>query len=399
MGLPEAAARRPSISLIVPTYREVENLSRLIDQVEEVRTRQGLDLEMWIIDDDSRDGTDALIARMSHDWLHLVVRTRERGLSSAVLEGMRRARHDVLVVMDADLSHPPDKIPELVARLDAGDDFVLGSRYAAGGATDAKWGLLRWLNSQIATLLARPFTTARDPMAGFFALRRSTLEQADELTPIGYKIGLELIVKCRCEKVGEVPIFFTDRRQGQSKLTLAEQFRYLQHLRRLAMYKYPNFTCVAQFGLVGASGVLVNLFILTLCELLLGFAAQGAIAAGIVVSVVSNFYLNRRFTFSYARRRPVLPQLLGYVATCSVGLAVNYTMALAALAYLLPSGWQLSQLAALAGIAAGTIFDFVLSRYVVFRAPPVKPEEDSTAFPSPACLSAVSSSPTPGKLG
>src|SRR5262249_7023890 len=163
-----------------------------------------------------------------------IVRTHDRGLSPAVLDGLRAARYDVFVVMDADLSHPPEKIPEMVRALQNGADFVIGSRYVAGGTTDAEWGLFRWLNSKVATLLAWPLTSARDPMAGFFALTRPTFERGQTvLNPIGYKIGLELLVKCHCGAVREVPIHFADRKFGSSKLSFKEQLRYIQHLRRL----------------------------------------------------------------------------------------------------------------------------------------------------------------------
>jgi len=123
--------------------------------------------------------------------------------------------------MDADLSHPPEKIPELVEVIrTAGADFVIGSRYLPGGGTDERWGLFRWLNSKVATLMARPLTSARDPLAGFFALQRARyLESSSSLDPIGYKIGLELIVKCKCRKIAEVPIFFGNRLKGESKLS------------------------------------------------------------------------------------------------------------------------------------------------------------------------------------
>jgi dolichol-phosphate mannosyltransferase len=89
--------------------------------------------------------------------------------------------------MDADLSHPPEALDRILAKLEEGADFVVGSRYVRGGTTSDDWGALRWLNSRVATLVARPLTTVRDPMAGFFALRRLTFEQGQEFNPIGYK--------------------------------------------------------------------------------------------------------------------------------------------------------------------------------------------------------------------
>jgi dolichol-phosphate mannosyltransferase len=114
----------------------------------------------------------------------------------------------------------------------------MGSRYTTGGLTEASWGFFRWLNSRVATLLARPLTSVKDPMSGFFALSRKTFESARDLNPIGYKIGLELMVKCNLHRIEEIPIHFKDRQFGQSKLTLREQKRYLQHLCRLFIYKY-----------------------------------------------------------------------------------------------------------------------------------------------------------------
>src|SRR4029450_4981417 len=153
-----------SVSVIVPTFREAGNLPELIQRLEKVRRERSLDLNVIIVDDNSRDGTAELIASLGKPWMRLITRTNERGLSSAVVRGLQEATGDVLVVMDADLSHPPEAIPQLIERLKAGAGFVIGSRYVAGGSTDASWGLFRWLNSKVATVLARPFTSARDPM-------------------------------------------------------------------------------------------------------------------------------------------------------------------------------------------------------------------------------------------
>jgi hypothetical protein len=226
------------VSVIVPTYREVESLPELIRRVDEVRASGRMTLDLLIVDDDSGDGTEELIAGMKLNWVRLIVRKDVRGLSSAVLEGMRQARGEILVVMDGDLSHPPEKIPELVGAIAAGADFAVGSRYVPGGSTDAAWGPFRWMNSRVATWLARPLTSIKDPMSGFFAIRRDTLQRADGLDPIGYKIGLELLVRCGCRDVREIPIHFAERRFGRSKLSFAEQLRYVRHVGRLLRYKY-----------------------------------------------------------------------------------------------------------------------------------------------------------------
>lgn len=232
-----ALTQSPEVSIVVPTYREAESLPALIERLAQLRKREGLDLEVLIVDDNSRDGTEQVMADLAEPWLQLVVRTSDRGLSQAVLHGLGRARGQFLVVMDADLSHPPETIPSMLAELRSGSDFVVGSRYVAGGTTAEDWGVLRYLNSRVATLLARPLTHITDPMSGFFALPRVVFERARDPSPLGYKIGLELLVRCGCRNVREVPIHFSNRTHGESKLTLNQQLLYLRHLGRLYRYK------------------------------------------------------------------------------------------------------------------------------------------------------------------
>lgn len=227
----------PATSIVVPTFREAEALPDLIDRVARVRADNGAIEELIIVDDDSRDGTEELIAARTEPWLKLIVRKEDRGLSQAVLAGLRAARGDLLVVMDADLSHPPEVIAEMQKAILDGAEFVVGSRYVPGGTTADDWGLLRFLNSRIATLLARPLTNITDPMSGFFAMPRQVFQRADEPSPLGYKIGLELLVRCHCNKVREIPIHFANRTRGESKLTAKQQLLYVRHLARLYRYK------------------------------------------------------------------------------------------------------------------------------------------------------------------
>ena len=267
--------------------------------------------------------------------------------------------------MDADMSHPPEKIPDMVDALTKGHDFAVGSRYIQNASTDEEWGLFRWINSKVATLLAYPLTTITDPMSGFFALKKETVNRASYLNPVGYKIGLELLVKCHCQDVKEVPIHFSDRKFGKSKMRLLQQLQYLQHLRRLYIYKYAEQSHIAQFIIVGLTGVLVNLFTLTLL-LLLGTPSAIAVTAGIGVSLVSNFFLNKRFTFSYARNRSVVGQFLGFAAACSIGASLNLITAIS-LINASPLFSLYPQLAALCGIAAGMTFNYLLNRFLVFK--------------------------------
>jgi dolichol-phosphate mannosyltransferase len=362
----DAASARTTVTVVVPTYYEAENIPHLVARLESLRESSGLDLELLLMDDDSQDGSDQLVGSLGLPWVRIITRKTNRGLSYAVLEGLLLSNRETLVVMDADLSHPPEKIPELLAALDSGMEVAVGSRFADGGSTADDWGVLRWMNSRIATLLAMPLTTLNDPMSGFFAMRRETVLAGRDFNPVGYKILLELIVKCRCRRVIDIPIHFDNRRFGESKLSFKEQLKYIQHLRRLYTFKYGTWSHLIQFLVVGLSGLVVNLAALTVL-LRVGIGRRPAVALAIVISMLWNFVLNRRFSFSYARGQSIVRQFFGFVAACSVGAIVNYFTTIEL--------WEVlryNQLAAFVGVLAGTSFNFVASRFVIFRSKHVK---------------------------
>ncbi len=220
------------ISIVVPTYNERDNLAPLTERI--FATLEPDTAELLIVDDNSPDGTAAVAEELSEKYpVRCLIRHDERGLATAVIRGLREARGELCVAMDADLSHPPEAIPKLLeAMRDPQVEMVIGSRFVPGGKVDLHWPLHRRLNSWVARMMARPLTSAKDMMAGFFCVRRREL-QLDRLDPVGYKIALELIVRHGWKHVVEVPITFADRSAGQTKLNLAEQLRYLRHLRRL----------------------------------------------------------------------------------------------------------------------------------------------------------------------
>jgi dolichol-phosphate mannosyltransferase len=240
------------ISIIIPTLREAGNLPTLTERI--ASAISGRAFEIIFVDDDSRDGTEDVCTTLARTFpVRLITRTDTfDGLGGAVLRGINESKGQTLVVMDADLQHPPEKIPELIAAIESGSaEFCVGSRYVPGGTTSEHWSIFRKVNSRFATLLARPFAgSIRDPMSGFFALSRSTFDRGEYLAPLGYKIGLELICKCRASPVVEVPIHFESRRTGHSKLTLKQQFRYLEHLSRLYDFCFPRLTPALKFMIV-----------------------------------------------------------------------------------------------------------------------------------------------------
>ena len=354
------------VSIVVPTYKEAENLPHLIAAVSAAMRNAGLSYEIVVIDDDSQDGSEECVkALQDHHPVRLITRHSQRGLSSAVLDGFRRARGEFLVCMDGDLSHPADRIPALIAKLrEPQVDFVIGSRHVDGGSIPKDWGRVRRLNSWVATRLARPLTSVKDPMAGFFALRRDTLDKAGvSLSPIGYKIGLELLVKCRCTTVREVPIDFVDRKYGESKLGLREQINYLRHLKRLLDFKYGRWSRLLQFCFVGATGVVVDLVAFNLLLLVVSLTVARALAVG--VAMTSNFWCNRRLTFSYSRGSDWIRSFIRFVFSCSLGAFVNWGVSVKLITA--TSGFRDHvTTAAVIGILCGAVFNFILSSEWVF---------------------------------
>jgi len=192
--------------------------------------------ELIIVDDGSPDGTADLAE--SYADVHpvrVVRRPGKAGLASAVLAGFAQARGDVLVVMDADLSHPPEAVPRLVSAIDDGADLAVGSRYVAGGGTE-DWPLRRRVVSRAACLIGNVLVPIRDCTSGFFAIRRSALDGVT-LNPIGFKIGFEVMARAHYKKVMEIPYVFRDRELGKSKFGRREVMQYLVQLGQVARDK------------------------------------------------------------------------------------------------------------------------------------------------------------------
>jgi dolichol-phosphate mannosyltransferase len=224
------------VSVILPTYNERECVGPLGPRLD--AALRPWSHEVIVVDDDSPDGTAELVRSFgpASGW-RLVTRKGVRGLSGAVLVGFSEAIGDVVVVMDADGSHPPETVPSLIRAItEEGADLAIASRFVPGGSDLGLHGLRRAV-SWGATRLARPLTKVRDPMSGFFAVRRALLQRVG-LTPVGYKIGLEVLVKCRPKRVREVPFVFGGRIAGTSKLGSRQVIAYGEHIFRLYRWRF-----------------------------------------------------------------------------------------------------------------------------------------------------------------
>ena len=315
------------ISIIIPTYNEKDNVAPLLSRIDKVLS--GYNYEILIVDDNSQDGTIELASSLADRYpVKVIVRRSERGLATAVVHGLKSATGQIVGVMDADLQHPPEVIPDLIKAIQDGADMVVASRYIEGGGCP-NWGLSRRIISKVALVISHlllPSTRpVKDPLAGFFMFRRKNVDPA-ELKPIGYKISLEVMLTGRFQRVVEVPYIFEDRSAGQSKLNPREQLDYLRHLFSL-MARTGELGMLIKFMLVGLSGVVVNEGVYWLLTRFGGLAAYDwlAVIIGIEVSIITNFTLNDTFTF--ARRRAggsFMGRLLKFNLICIAGAVIEW---------------------------------------------------------------------------
>ncbi|GAA0306211.1 glycosyltransferase family 2 protein [Streptomyces polychromogenes] len=319
VGTPPVSSGTGGVTLIIPTFNESANVAELLRQLRDALPA-GPPYEVLFVDD-STDDTPAVIEKAAADCPFPVAvlhrDTPSGGLGGAVVEGIARAGSEWIVVMDADLQHPPHLVPELVGEGErTGADLVVASRYLPGGSRAGLAGGYRVAVSRGATWLAkglfpRALRGISDPMSGFFAVRRSAVAGAvagEALKPLGYKILLELAVRLRLPLGGapgrsrttaEVPFVFQDRFAGESKSTAREGLRFLTHL--AALRSASPLARMIGFGLIGLSGFVPNLLALWL----LTHAGMQYLVAEVVANqagVLWNFLLIENLLFRDRRR-------------------------------------------------------------------------------------------------
>ena len=272
------------ISIIIPSYKEYENLITLIP---EIRNTLNGDLhEIIVVDDNSCDGTEKI------ENARIVTRTSERGLASAVIRGIEECETDGFIVMDADHQHPPSVLPSIVRALDH-NELVVGSTYVKGGGTQG-WTLWRRFVSKVASSLGKPLSGINDSSSGLFGTYKSLLN-TKELNPIGFKIGLDIYNKLKLRSKTEVPYVFLSRHFGDSKFTSKQVKEYLKQLAQLYYNEY--FRQFVKFGIVGSLGTVINIGVLTMLTELAGVHYILSALVAIFVAMTSNFFWNKHWTF------------------------------------------------------------------------------------------------------
>ncbi|MBU7586225.1 MAG: glycosyltransferase [Nostoc sp. TH1S01] len=375
-------------SLIIPTYKERDNIAKLIKVLSELLEEViPDDYELIVVDDDSPDRTWEVAQSMMADYPNLRVmhRQQERGLSSAVIRGWQVARGSVLGVIDGDLQHPPEVLAQLLGSIEQGADLAVASRHIEGGGVSSWSAMRRFLSrgAQVLGLIFLPGVLGRvsDPMSGYFMVRRRCLAGVT-LNPVGYKILLEVIGRGNVEEIAEVGYVFCERKEGESKVTWKQYVEYLHHLLRLRFttkqvgqkFAFPIGRFL-RFGLVGLSGVFVDMVILYLLSdpstLALPLTRSKIIAGEI--AIFNNFLWNDAWTFADVAMQQQewhhrAKRFLKFNVVCLAGLLINVLVLNLVFNFVIPNRY----IANLIAIAVATVWNFWVNLKLSWRVTEVK---------------------------
>jgi len=361
------------VVIIVPTYNERENIGLLIEELNAQFSSMPHDMHILVVDDTSPDGTAGEVRNVQQQFSNLhLIEGRKAGLGAAYIRGMTHAIEqmsaDVVFEMDADFSHKPEDVPRLMSEIDAGADFVIGSRYVKGGSIPSNWGIARRLISLGGNIVARfvaGIYRVHDCTAGFRAIRASVLCDIDlpRLRVQGYAFQVALLHAAVTDgaKVVEVPVDFVDRTQGVSKLGWSDIIEFVENAWWI---RFQSSRIFIKFGIVGATGVVVNLGLFTLL-LEMGMNKFLASPIAIETSIVTNFLLNNYWTFRWRKTKDrVRIKGLKFNAVSLASLGVSYAtfVAFSAAFPALPP-----QVPQLVGIIPATLMNYFLNSYWTFK--------------------------------
>jgi dolichol-phosphate mannosyltransferase len=365
--IPPQAAGLPQLSVIVPTFKERDNVTTLFRRLE--TTLKGVAFEVIFVDDNSPDGTWEVVRNLAREdsRVRCVRRIGRRGLSGACIEGILASSAPYVAVIDADLQHDETQLPAMLALLQGGEfDLVVGSRYIEGGSADS-FDKQRAGASALATEVAKRVLRVKiaDPMSGFFMIRRDRFEQlAPQLSTQGFKILLDIVATAHGDlRIKEIPYSFGSRLHGESKLDSMVALDFLG----LVLAKLTHDAVSLRFllfAMVGSIGLVVHFGALFIALEILDLPFPEAQACGALSAMTSNFILNNFLTYRDQRLKgfAILRGLLLFYLVCSVGLFANVGVAFSVYDQE-PIWW----LAGAAGALMGVVWNYAMSGLFVWR--------------------------------
>ena len=294
------------ICFVLPTYNEEENIENIIQQIlKEEKNQSKHTFSILVVDDNSTDETQTIVQRYIslNSKVHLVT-GQKKGLGDAYKRGFKFAlndlKADLIFQMDSDGQHDASLIPDFVSYIEEGKDVVIGSRFIDGGTTP-DFSFTRLLMSKVGNLLVRyvgGIAQVKDCTSGYRAIRASYLKELDfsYLSTRGYSFQSSLIcdLAWRGADISEIPIEFSSRQGGDSKLALRDQIEFLLNIPRLGFRNLEDFM---KYSLVGVSGVFVNLGLYFLLTRYYEISELVAPLIAIESALISNFILNNFWTF------------------------------------------------------------------------------------------------------
>lgn len=320
-------------SLIIPSYNEGDNIQEIVRILSQLlNTTIPGEYELIVVDDNSPDGTWKLAQELTAEYpqLRVMRRQTEKGLSTAVIRGWQVARGEILGVIDADLQHPPEVLLNLWQEIERGADLATASRHVEGGGV-SEWSIIRRFLSrgaQMLGLMILPEVISRlsDPMSGYFMVRRDAIV-GKSLSPVGYKILIEVAARGNIRWIGEVGYVFRERQAGESKVTWKQYIEYIQHLLGLRLDLWPVKRFI-RFGISGFSGVFVDFGVFYLLRTVLGLALTRSTICSSEIAIINNFLWNDLWTFKDISRgqkgwRKRFKRLLKFNVICLSGLIIN----------------------------------------------------------------------------
>lgn len=364
----------PELAVIVPSFNERDNVGLLYDKV--ATALDGVPFEFIVVDDNSPDGTAEVVRDMARRFpnVRCIHRIGRRGLSSAVTEGISASAAPYFAVVDADLQHDESVLPQMLAKARAGNDIVVGTRYAGDGSVGAGLSTTREAGSRFAIRLSNMITGTKlsDPMSGFFLMRREVFEEvAPTLSRDGFKVLLDIIVSAtrfrtrndRELSIAEVPYTFRERHAGESKMNPLIVIQFLGLLlSKLSRGILP--TSFLLFSMVGGSGVFVHMGALWIAGTFLDFNFTNSQITATLVAMTTNYVLNNELTYSdkKLRGRRFWLGLLSFYAICSLGMLANISVAV----QLFNEGGGFL-LAGFVGAIMSVVFNYSVTRVFTWR--------------------------------
>jgi dolichol-phosphate mannosyltransferase len=315
------------LSIVIPTFNERDNVTAITDRIQHAM-KGNIDYEVIFVDD-STDDTPDILENLSkiNPIVKYVHRTQDKGLGTAVVKGFSLSQGKYIIVMDADLQHPPELLPVIHQRLSEGIEVVIPSRFVEGGS-DGGLNLLRkfisWTARTIGRISIKRMRDISDCTGGYFGIERKVIEGV-VLDPIGWKILIEVLVKGRYNSVHEIPYQFVSRNAGESKMSLKEQYNYLKHITKL-VWTNPEDRRFYLFCLVGSCGVVVNLIFLSL---LLHVTNLSGIICSVIASLIAmthNYILNDNLTWKGHKSSLLWMKLLKFpqfIAISCIGILIT----------------------------------------------------------------------------